>query len=143
MATPQVPPRPVRSQLQSQLPAGMSEIGAPQVPPRPAGRRLDRSQSPNQDGFAPSPLNNSPFPLKPRESSGGLRRDTGSDMGPPARPPSVTLPSIGQEGNEYANLTAEDADPPLERTTSSSPEQTRNVGSDLPSPRPKTISVKV
>ena len=138
MATPQVPPRPVRSRLQSQsqAPAGMSNLAAPQVPPRPVGRRVDRSQSPNRDAFALSPLNDSPFSLKPKSSAGGLRRES-SDMDTPPRPPSVTLPSIGQEGSEYANLAGEDTDVPLQRTTTGSPEQTRNVGSDLPLHAPK------
>ena len=139
MAMPQVPPRPVRSQHPAQPSTGGASLATPQVPPRPTGRRGDRSVSPGRDAFAPSPLNDSPFPI----ASPGRKRGTspgvyGPDaVKPPSRPPSVTLPSIGQEGNEYADL-VEDIDVPLSRTTSNSvPQQTRNVESDLPLHAPK------
>lgn len=66
------------------------------------------------------------------------------NLGAPQRPPSVSLPSIGQEGNEYADIEYEK---PQEVATESNPSpneptQTRNVGSDLPlhAPRPSFSS---
>ena len=111
----------------------------PQVPPRPAGRRGDRSISPGRDAFAPSPLNDSPFPIIPGDKhSDSNSRVYGPDaMSPPMRPPSVTLPSIGQEGSEYADIGGEEAEAPLSRTTSNAPQQTSTVGSDLPLHAPK------
>lgn len=51
----------------------------------------------------------------------------------PNRPPSVNLPSIGQEGNEYANFdTPTDEQPP-----SLAAERTANVSADLPMHAPK------
>ena len=140
MATPQVPPRPIRSQHQAQPSKGGASYMAPQVPPRPAGRRGDRSVSPGRDAFAPSPLNDTPFPVAPDEKRNELSPGPFGQEGlaPPARPPSVTLPSIGQEGSEYADLSAEDSDIPLSRaSTNNAPQQTRNVGSDLPLHAPK------
>ena len=139
MAAPQVPPRPVRSQHPGQPATGATGLAAPQVPPRPAGRRADRSVSPGRDAFAQSPLNDSPFPAKP----GGRTTDLspgvyGPDaMKPPSRPPSVTLPSIGQEGSEYADFASGDTEVPLSRSTSNVPHETRNVGDDLPLHAPK------
>ena len=60
-------------------------------------------------------------------------------QGPPSRPPSVSLPSIGQEGSEYADIEYESSgSTALEKTLSNEPAQTRNVGIDLPlhAPRP-------
>ena len=59
-----------------------------------------------------------------------------SSLSLPQRPPSVSLPSIGQEGDEYAGLAYEDAEDASD-TTGTSPTQTRNVGSDLPLHAPK------
>ncbi|KAF2733108.1 hypothetical protein EJ04DRAFT_513440 [Polyplosphaeria fusca] len=121
MATPTIPPRPSRAQ--NTAPAGnTSMMDLPKIPPRPK-RSIERSVSPNRDTFTRSPLNEPPSLLpKNNHSSSNLAVE------PPARPPSVTLPSIGQEGNEYASL--ED----LHKTVSreSSPQQTKNVAGDLP-----------
>ena len=70
--------------------------------------------------------------------------ESGSNLDLPRRPPSVSLPSIGQEGNEYADIDyskAEDSAVGDERPEKE-PEQTRNVGSDLPlhAPRPSFSS---
>ncbi|KAF2828827.1 hypothetical protein CC86DRAFT_454489 [Ophiobolus disseminans] len=124
-APPSIPPRPNRGQNSS---APAAQLEAPIVPPRP--RRGDRSVSPNpnRDTYAPSPLN-SPYgngpPPKPREV--------------PSRPPSTSLPGLGEEGNEYASF--ED----LSRTLTGdsvgdahgSPQQTKNIAGDLPLHAPK------
>ena len=63
-----------------------------------------------------------------------------SSLGLPKRPPSVSLPSVGQEGSEYADLDYTQADQNLldQVKGKAQPEQTRNVGTDLPlhAPRP-------
>ncbi|PSK55969.1 hypothetical protein B9Z65_4847 [Elsinoe australis] len=122
-AAPNIPPRPSRSG-QTSLKQDM-----PQIPPRPH-RRSDRSQSPNRAEYTRSPLNE-----RPDSSQGGIynthhRAPSASDL--PIRPPSVQLPSIGHEGDEYANLE-------LQRTNSSnaSQEQRRGIAADLPMHQPK------
>ncbi|QGA12518.1 hypothetical protein EYB26_000162 [Talaromyces marneffei] len=114
-SAPVIPPRPARS------PHTLS-ADIPSIPPRPTNRHLDRSVSPGgRDTYAPSPLNGPP----------GLARTTSNDL--PARPPSVTIPSLGEEGIEYEELNNE-------------PAETRNVGSDLklhaPKPSLPTSSAK-
>lgn len=62
-----------------------------------------------------------------------------SSLNLPQRPPSVSLPSIGQEGSEYADVLYEGTeDQDVYQHDSNEPTQTRNVGSDLPlhAPRP-------
>ena len=71
--------------------------------------------------------------------SGGIYDNghaSSSSLGLPARPPSVTLPSIGQEGSEYADLVHDESES-SSGAPSTSPTQTRNVGSDLPLHAPK------
>ncbi|KAJ5594831.1 uncharacterized protein N7459_001039 [Penicillium hispanicum] len=118
-AAPVIPPRPARS---PQPPA--SSIDTPRIPPRPSNRRLDRSVSPMRDSYAPSPLN---------EWSGpSLSRTTSNDI--PQRPPSVTIPSLGEEGIEYADLDVGN----VSDSHHTAPAETRNVSSDLKihAPRP-------
>jgi len=55
-----------------------------------------------------------------------------SDIELPPRPPSVNLPSIGQEGNEYAGVST----PPPDQEHGG-PEHTRSVALDLPMHQPK------
>lgn len=120
-AVPTIPPRPSRAG-----PPSLSE-DIPQIPPRPQ-RHLDRSQSPNRAEYTRSPLNE--LPISPNLPPVYHHRNlSASDL--PERPPSVQLPSIGQEGDEYASL---------ERTPSESTEQHRNVAADLPMHQP-TASV--
>ena len=117
---------------------------APSIPPRPAHRALERSRSPNRDHFPKSPLNEVPFARNLGAKSGSSSRDGPTDSNVdkdlPRRPPSVSLPLIGQEGNEYADIVYEK--PPAtvadENPSQSEPELMRNVGSDLPlhAPRP-------
>ncbi|KAH7376378.1 altered inheritance of mitochondria protein 21 [Plectosphaerella cucumerina] len=123
---PSIPPRPSRSTDKPN--PGDSQ---PKIPPRPV-KRFDRSISPNPSRFAPSPLNEPTFPKSPRASRFGANI-TAED--PIQRPGSVNLPSLGEEGHEYAGLhdqyVAKAASPP------SSPEQTRLVAEDLKLHAPK------
>jgi hypothetical protein len=126
-APPSIPPRPARGQ---NSPAPAAQLEAPKIPPRP--KRGDRSVSPNpnRDTFARSPLN-SPYqngpPPKPRDV--------------PSRPPSTSLPGLGEEGNEYASF--EDLSTTLSNEGMSlglaqgSPQQTKNIAGDLPLHAPK------
>ncbi|KAF2396258.1 hypothetical protein EJ06DRAFT_250755 [Trichodelitschia bisporula] len=120
MAAPEIPQRPVRSQNTQNSPAEM-----PRVPPRPK-RNVERSISPNRDSFARSPLNDPSFIPKSRNSGGSsLHEVTSNDL--PPRPPSVSLPSVGQEGTEYAYVHHEEAPS----------EHTKAVAGDLPLHAPK------
>jgi hypothetical protein len=105
----------------------------PKIPPRPAGRRVDRSVSPGRESFARSPFNETPqHPSQNKTSSLGTNGNgdhSHSDL--PQRPPSVVLPSIGQEGTEYAQAFTN----PDEMGTS--PTQTRNIANDLKLHAPK------
>ncbi|KAK3953675.1 hypothetical protein QBC32DRAFT_112669 [Pseudoneurospora amorphoporcata] len=116
---PPVPPRPSRS---------TEKQPAPVIPPRPLKNRIERSMSPNPNRFAPSPLNEGP--IQPRSSHPLRNGHNGEDI---KRSTSVDLPSLGQEGMEYASIT--------ENTSSSeqsaAPEQTRTVGHDLKLHAPK------
>jgi hypothetical protein len=99
------------------------------VPPRP-NRRFQRSVSPNPDRFAPSPLNDTTF-LKPGKSQPSFLSNS-SD--PIPRSTSVDLPSLGEEGKEYAGLAEELSS---SNEGSADPEQTRTVPEDLKLHAPK------
>ncbi len=145
MSTPQIPPRPSRSQQQQ--PTAPTGMDVPKIPPRPGRRAADQSRSPNRDSFPRSPLNDVPLSMNLGNKSGSLyanNNESGSTLDLPRRPPSVSLPSIGQEGSEYADIDfyeAEDSTPD-QGNGEKQPEQTRNVGSDLPlhAPRPSFSS---
>lgn len=132
---PQVPPRPQR--VQEQPPATGATLGSemPKIPPRPLNRRLDRSISPHRESYARSPLNESPFlgnagnTTKTSLYASESANSSSADL--PRRPPSVSLPSIGQEGSEYASA----FEAPEELGTS--PTQLRNIGGDLKLHAPK------
>jgi hypothetical protein len=111
MATPSVPQRPARSQ----------NIDVPSIPPRPK-RTVDRSISPGRDSFARSPLNDPIYapPGSKAIGSSSLSRSVSRDL--PPRPPSVNLPSVGQEGSEYAHFGESDVES----------EQTKTVSGELP-----------
>ncbi|KAL4873461.1 altered inheritance of mitochondria protein 21 [Aspergillus spectabilis] len=111
---PVIPPRPTRSPL----------ADSPKIPPRPT-RRIERSVSPMSANYAPSPLNEPP-------NGSTLSRTVSQDL--PARPPSVTIPSLGEEGIEYQDLELGNASDSHHTT----PAETRNVASDLKlhAPRP-------
>ena len=102
----------------------------PEVPPRPAQKRFDRSVSPNH--FSQSPLYDPPSGYNPGRS---ISNDL-SNLSLPARPPSVTLPSIGQEGNEYADIDYS-GPAPEHSTTPEGEAQMRNIGGDLKLHAPK------
>ncbi|KAK5169459.1 uncharacterized protein LTR77_005435 [Saxophila tyrrhenica] len=134
MATPTVPPRPSRSSAAA--PSGPTAVkdSIPQVPPRPV-RKLD--PSPSRD--LRSPFNEPPNPMgsvNKKQSASNLHQEV------PARRPSVTLPSVGQEGSEYASF---DVLPPEAHgvkvddngSEPVQPEQTRNVSANMPLHAPK------
>ncbi|KAJ4293899.1 hypothetical protein N0V88_005413 [Collariella sp. IMI 366227] len=98
------------------------------VPPRPT-KRVHRSISPNPDRYAPSPLNDASFLKSPRSL-----HPPGHNGDPIPRSTSVDLPSLGEEGQEYAGLANKLSSPP-ERATS--PEHTRTVAEDLKLHAPK------
>ncbi|KAL4885072.1 altered inheritance of mitochondria protein 21 [Aspergillus karnatakaensis] len=114
---PVIPPRPTRSPLKE-------ATDGPKIPPRPT-RRIERSVSPMSANYAPSPLNEPP-------NGSTLSRTVSHDL--PARPPSVTIPSLGEEGIEYQDLDVGSASDSHHAT----PAETRNVASDLKlhAPRP-------
>ncbi|CAG8011681.1 unnamed protein product [Penicillium salamii] len=120
-APPAIPPRPSRS---PQPPSSSSSLEMPKIPPRPGNRRNDRSVSPMRDSYAPSPFNEWTGP--------GMSRTVSNDV--PQRPPSVTIPSLGEEGIEYADLDPGNVSDNHHQT----PAETRNVSSDLKihAPRP-------
>lgn len=105
----------------------------PQVPPRPT-RKID--PSPVRDEHTRSPFNE-PFSL-----SASSRRRSGSHLTTaevPPRPPSVSLPSVGQEGLEYDSY---DQLPPEAHGVSvngseTTSEQTVNVSANMPLHQPK------
>ena len=139
-APPQIPPRPGRSQQQQPATVNME---VPQIPPRPSQRRIERSESPHRDSYTQSPLNETSFGTSHGNISGNLysssQNVSSSSLGLPHRPPSVALPSIGQEGNEYGTLEYEEetSTPADQGTDHSSITQTRNVSNDLPLHAPK------
>jgi hypothetical protein len=133
---PPIPPRPTPGQdKRSQMTTG-STLGSdmPKIPPRPTNRRIDRSQSPHRDSYAPSPLNEPHF--LPNHGAHSKNQVYSSRSNPsfsdlPQRPPSVTMPSIGQEGNEYAEVFN------VPDELAGSPTQTRNIANDLHLHAPK------
>lgn len=141
---PQVPPRPTRAQDQTAASGVSLGSDIPKIPPRPINRRLDRSISPSRESFARSPLNETPFFANHgNQSKSSLyasesANNSNSDL--PRRPPSVSLPSIGQEGNEYADVFG------ASEELGASPPHTRNVANDLklhaPKPSLPTSSAK-
>jgi hypothetical protein len=127
---PQIPPRPTREKDQ---PSSGATLGSdiPKIPPRPA-RRIERSQSPHRESFARSPLNDYPGSHSNGKTSIYHNMSANASIQDlPARPPSVTLPSLGQEGDEYAA-----AFEPVQ-DLSSSPTQSRNIANDLKLHAPK------
>lgn len=131
MSTPLVPPRPTRPTGGS---TAVKENG-PQVPPRPA-RKLD--PSPSRD--TRSPLNELPNPIASIGNQVSQSNLSTSEV--PPRPPSVqALPSVGQEGAEYASY---DYLPPeahgvSSKTSAELPELTRNVSENITLHAPVSI----
>lgn len=117
MSTPHVPPRPQRNQAKNDVPS---------IPPRPI-----RNTDPSPDRGTRSPLNFPPTSLgnKPQIRSGRTSEDL------PARPPSVTLPDLGHEGDEYSSF---DQLPSEARISSPGHgATTTNVSADLPMHQPR------
>jgi hypothetical protein len=100
-------------------------MDVPKIPPRPK-RSVDRSVSPNREAFTRSPLNDPTFDHKPGGQQKGSRLSTEL----PPRPPSVSLPSLGEEGNEYASF--EDLSKTLTNQSDAAPQQKAQVAGDLP-----------
>lgn len=124
---PTIPPRPARGQ--SSTPSS-AQMEVPKIPPRPK-RSIDRSVSPNREAFARSPLNDPSF-----LHNGPPPKESNLSVELPARPPSVSLPSLGEEGAEYASY--EDLSRTLtNQSNSEAPEQTKQVAGDLPLHAPK------
>ncbi len=128
MSTPQIPPRPSRSHQQH---TDTPDDGIPQIPPRPNRKNIERSRSPGQENFPRSPFNELPSQRSTLTES--LSQETFAS-GLPPRPPSVSLPSIGQEGTEYADIDYNNGDVAAddEDNQNESPKETRNVAGDLP-----------
>lgn len=124
---PVIPPRPARSPHR-QSPGPTSSPAVPKIPPRPS-RNSERASSPLRDSYAPSPLNEPP-------NSFSMSHPVPSD--PPHRPPSVTIPSLGQEGVEYEDLGIGNSPD----NHNPSPAETRSIANDLKlhAPRPSLPS---
>ncbi len=127
MSTPLVPPRPSRTTATTTT----TTNSLPEVPARPF-RKLDPSPSREMR----SPLNELPNPM------GSLpKRRSQNNLQPPEvpqRPSMQTIPSIGQEGNEYASFDVLPAEAHgVDTTQVDAPEQTRNVSASMPLHAPK------
>lgn len=125
---PVIPPRPTR---------GQDERGSgPKIPPRPIKGRGGRSISPGDDRYAPSPLNENPLSKSPKAIRFAL--DPSSES--LERPGSVSMPSVGEEGMEYAAVSD---DGPSE---AGGAQQTSTVGADVklyaPKPSLPALSAK-
>ena len=124
-APPTIPPRPTRA-------GNNTHAKMPDIPPRPVPKRLE---SPSRDSFPQSPFNE---PYGGSTMARSLSNDN-STASLPLRPPSVSLPSIGQEGSEYADLQYENSSPSSQTTatTTNDTTQTRHIGGNLPMHAPK------
>ncbi|KAL6246728.1 hypothetical protein RBB50_006035 [Rhinocladiella similis] len=125
---PTIPPRPTRAQ-QAAGARGANKL--PDIPPRPINKRLDRSVSPAN--FPRSPLNE-PW-------TGNLTRQKTNESveALPRRPSIQNLPSIGQEGMEYAEVMnmQTNQQPPSSSLAADAAAQTRNIAQDLKLHAPK------
>jgi len=126
---PTIPRRPVRAQQA----AAQGANKLPEIPPRPVHKRVERSVSPAN--FPRSPLNE-PY-------NGGFGKGKWSDASSsepvPRRPSVQNLPSLGQEGMEYAGITDLQFLPtePTSPLAADAAAQTRNIGQDLKLYAPK------
>lgn len=100
-----------------------------------------RSRSRSRDNFPKSPLNEIPNVGNKGGSihSSESQYTSDSDFEVPQRPPSVSLPSIGQEGNEYADIEygKHQEASNISDTDQNEPIPSKNVGNDLPLHAPK------
>jgi hypothetical protein len=126
---PSVPPRPARAQ-QAAAAQGVNKL--PDIPPRPINKRLDRSVSPGN--YPRSPLNE-PW------STNLARQKTNEQASDalPRRPSVQNLPSVGQEGMEYADILdmQTSQQPPVSAVAADAAAQTRSVAHDLQLHAPK------
>lgn len=133
---PTIPPRPTRAQQAAA--AGASKL--PEIPPRPTTKKTVSNRSISPANYPQSPL----FEM-PSSTMGRTISNDPSNLSLPPRPPSVTLPSIGQEGSEYADIQYENSVPNPPQSIEAAA-QTRNVGGDLqlhaPKPSLPTASAK-
>ena len=126
-AAPTIPPRPTRTQ-EAAAARGIEKL--PELPPRPIHKRLDRSVSPGN--YPRSPLNEPYNPLANTKSI-----DATAQEGLIPRRPSVQhLPSVGQEGMEYAEIQYKPIEP-VSSLGADAAAQTRNVAEDLHLHAPK------
>lgn len=130
MSTPSVPPRPQRTQ------AGHTAVknDTPSIPPRPT-RKTD--PSPDREAYGRSPLNGPPVSIssKPVRPASGR---TSEEL--PRRPPSVSIPDVGHEGEEYSSfdyLPAEAHGVDTSTSEAAADEQTKSVSADLPMHQPR------
>ncbi|KIW09785.1 hypothetical protein PV08_11885 [Exophiala spinifera] len=125
---PTIPPRPTRAQ-QAAGARGANKL--PDIPPRPVNKRLDRSVSPAN--FPRSPLN------EPWTGSLSRQKTNESVEALPRRPSIQNLPSIGQEGMEYAEVMnmQTNLQPPSSSMAADAAAQTRNIAQDLKLHAPK------
>ncbi|CAK1360481.1 uncharacterized protein RHO25_003781 [Cercospora beticola] len=116
MSTPSIPPRPQRNAQQN----GQTTVRSdqPLVPPRPL-RKTDPSPTRSPLNFPPSAMATRPPPKR-----------TSQEL--PRRPPSVSLPDLGHEGDEYSSFDQLPAEAKADNA-----EQTRNIAADLPMHQPK------
>lgn len=127
---PTIPPRPARAQ---QTAAAHGAAKLPEIPPRPINKRLDRSVSPGN--YPRSPLNE-PW-------SANLARQKTNEKATaealPRRPSVQHLPSVGQEGMEYADImdVQSSLQPPVSALGADAAAQTRNIAEDLQLHAPK------
>ena len=126
---PTIPPRPPRAQ-QAAAAHGVTKL--PDIPPRPIHKRLDRSTSPAN--YPHSPLNE-PW-------SANLTRHKTNEQATkalPRRPSVQNLPSVGQEGMEYADIMdmQTSQQPPVSTLAADAAAQTRNIAHDLHLHAPK------
>lgn len=125
-AAPTIPPRPARVQ-QAAAARGVNKL--PEIPPRPIPKRLDRSVSPGN--YPRSPLNE-PFAALSKTKS----NDAANQPALPKRPSVQNLPSVGQEGMEYADIDTTPEPSPL-APVGAEQTQTRSVAHDLHLHAPK------
>ena len=127
---PAIPPRPARAQ-QAAAAHGASKL--PDIPPRPINKRLDRSVSPAN--YPRSPLNEPWSANLARQKTNELQ----TAQALPRRPSVQNLPSIGQEGLEYAQImetqTSELA--PASTLAADAAAQKRSIAHDLHLHAPK------
>ena len=127
MSAPLVPPRPSRTTATSTS----TKDSLPDVPPRPV-----RKHDPSPIRDTRSPLNELPNPMGSLTKIGSQNGSLAPDV--PPRPSIQTIPSIGQEGSEYASFDVLPAEARVnDIAIVDAPEQTRNVSATMPLHAPK------